>query len=88
LHKETEDGAIDDSTDISAARDGTTPLVRRCASTSRWDSAVVREPSFDLVGLRLGIRSRAWAVDPSLVQQLQCAELLGCGRCDEESHCR
>ena len=69
-----EDGAMDDSADIPVARDGTAPPVRRRASTSGWDSAMVREPSFDLVGLRLRIRSREWAVDPS-------------GRCDEESHC-
>jgi hypothetical protein len=83
-----EDGAMDDSADIPVARDGTAPPVRRRASTSGWDSAVVREPSFDLAGLRLGIRSRAWAVDLSVGQQLECAELLGCGRFDEESHCR
>ena len=74
FHKETEDGAMDDSADIPVAHDGTARPVRRRASTSGWDSAVVREPSFDLVGLRLRICSREWAVDPS-------------GRCDEESHC-
>jgi len=43
----TEDGAIDDNTDIPAARDGTAPPGRLRASTSGWDSAVVREPRFD-----------------------------------------
>jgi len=46
----TEDGAIDDSTDNPAARDGTAPPVRRCASTSGWDSAGMREPNFDFGG--------------------------------------
>ena len=43
----TEDGAMDDSADIPAARDGMAPPVRRRAQTSGWDTAVVREPSFD-----------------------------------------
>jgi hypothetical protein len=43
----TEDGAIDDNTDIPAARDGTAPPGRLRVSTSGWDSAVVREPRFD-----------------------------------------
>ena len=46
----TEDGAIDDNTDISAARDDTAPPGRLRASTSGWDSAVVREPRFDFGG--------------------------------------
>ena len=46
----TEDGAIDDNTDIPAARDGTAPPGRLRASTSGWDSAVVREPRFDFGG--------------------------------------
>ena len=46
----TEDGAIDDNTDIPAARDGTAPPDRLRASTSGWDSAVVREPRFDFGG--------------------------------------
>ena len=46
----TEDGAIDDNTDILAARDGTAPPGRLRASTSGWDSGVVREPRFDFGG--------------------------------------
>jgi len=46
----TEDGAIDDNTDIPAASDGTAPPGRLRASTSGWDSAVVREPRFDFGG--------------------------------------
>ena len=46
----TEDGAIDDSADNPAARDGTAPPVRRRASTSGWDTAVMREPSVDFGG--------------------------------------
>ena len=46
----TEDGAIDDNTDIPAARDSTAPPGRLRASTSGWDLAVVREPRFDFGG--------------------------------------
>jgi len=46
----TEDGAIDDYTDIPAARDGTAPPDRLRASTSGWDLAVVSEPRFDFCG--------------------------------------
>jgi len=38
----TEDGAIDENTDIPVARDGTAPPGRLRASTSGWDSPVVR----------------------------------------------
>ena len=47
----TEDGAIDDNTDIPAARDGTAHPGRFRASTSGWDSAVVREPRFNFGGV-------------------------------------
>ena len=46
----TEDGTIDDNTDIPVACDGTAPPGRLRASTSGWDSAVVREPRFDFGG--------------------------------------
>jgi len=46
----TEDGAIDDNTDIPVAHDGTVPPGRLRASTSGWDSVVVREPRFDFGG--------------------------------------
>jgi len=46
----TGDGAIDDNTDIPAARDGTAPPGRLRASTSGWDSAVVKGPRFDFGG--------------------------------------
>ena len=46
----TEDGAIDDNTDIPTARDGTVPPDRFRASTSGWDSVFVREPRFDFGG--------------------------------------
>jgi len=46
----TEDSAIDDNADIPAACDGTARPGRRCALTSRRDSAVVGEPSFDFGG--------------------------------------
>ena len=46
----TEDDAIDDNTDIPAARDGTAPPGRLRASTSGWDSVVLREPRFDFGG--------------------------------------
>jgi len=47
------DGAMDDTADIPAARDGMTRPVRRCAFTSGWNTAVARGPTFDLVGLHL-----------------------------------
>ena len=44
---------MDDTSDIPAARDDMTPPVRRRAFTSGWNTAVAREPTFDLVGLHL-----------------------------------
>jgi len=68
----TEDGAMDDNTDIPAAHDGMAPPVRRCAFTSGWDTAVVREPSSDFSGgCASEIRSHEWAVHPSVEQQLK-----------------
>ena len=46
----TDDGAMDDTADNPAARDGMTPPVRRRAFTSGWNTAVVREPRFDFSG--------------------------------------
>jgi len=53
LQGATGDGAMDDTADIPAARDDMTPPVRRRAFTSGWNTAVAREPTFDLVGLHL-----------------------------------
>ena len=44
---------MDDTSDIPAARDDMTPPVRGRAFTSGWNTAVAREPTFDLVGLHL-----------------------------------
>jgi len=44
---------MNDGADNPAARDDTVPPVRRCASISSCGSAVVREPSFILIGLSL-----------------------------------
>ena len=44
------DDAIDDCEEIPATRAGTAPPGRLRASTSGWDSAVVRELSFDFGG--------------------------------------
>ena len=49
----TGDVAMDDTTDIPVARDDMTPPVRRRAFASGWNTAVAREPTFDIVGLHL-----------------------------------
>jgi len=73
---------MDDNTEITAARDGTVPQVRRRASIS-----AVSEPSLISIGVS-EIRSCELFLDPSVGQQLKCAALLGCGGCDNEWHCR
>ena len=52
-HGVTEDDAMNDGADNPDARDDTVDPVRRRASISSCGSAVVREPSFILIGLSL-----------------------------------
>jgi len=52
-HGVTEDDAMNDGADNPAARDDMAPPVRRRASISSCGSAVVKEPNFILMGLRL-----------------------------------
>ena len=53
LQSATDDGVMDDTADIPVARDDMTPPVRRRAFTSGWNTAVARQPTFELVGLHL-----------------------------------
>jgi len=69
------DGAMDDTADIPTARDDMTPPVRRRAFTSRCNTAVARERHLILWDCTSGIHSHEWVVDPSVGQQLKCAEL-------------
>ena len=66
-HGVTEDDAVKDGADNPVVRDDTAPPVRHRASISSFGSAVVREPTFILIGLSLrnsslllGSRSKCW----------------------------
>ena len=52
-HGVTENDAMNDGADNPTARDDTAPPVRRRASISNCGAAVVREPTFILIGLSL-----------------------------------
>ena len=71
---------------LLAARDGTAPPSRLRASTSGWDSAVVREPSFDFSG---AAPQKFVAVDGLSIQVMASnLSALGYEKFDKEWHGR
>jgi len=79
----TESGAVHNNANILAARDGTTLPDGLRASTSGLDLGVVTKTRFDMGGCASGTSSPRLPDGPSDGQQLDCAILLGCTRCDK-----